>query len=73
MYKKGLNVSVNSDDPPMFGANITGELLLLHEKLNYPMKDLVALTKKAIGASFLENAQKKIYAEIIDDYLNHLL
>jgi hypothetical protein len=46
--------------------------MLLHEKLNYPMKDLVALTKKTIEASFLENAQKKIYAKIIDNYVENI-
>jgi adenosine deaminase len=69
MYKKGLNVSVNSDDPPMFDANITDELLMLHEKLSYTLNDLVILTKKAIGSSFLENSEKIMYAKIIDNYL----
>jgi adenosine deaminase len=72
MYKKGLNVTVNSDDPSMFGANITDELIMLHEKLAYPMKDLMALTKKTIEASFLESAEKKIYAERIDNYLKNI-
>ena len=61
LYQKGLNVSVNSDDPPMFGADITDELLMLHEKLNYSLDDLLTLTKKAIEASFLEHSEKKMY------------
>jgi adenosine deaminase len=69
MYKKGLSVSLNSDDPPMFGADITHELHLLHEKLNYSVKDLAAVTKKAIEASFLEKDEKKRYSDKIDNYL----
>jgi adenosine deaminase len=72
MYKKGLNVSINSDDPPMFGANITDELILLHEKLGYSIEDIKLLTKKAIDASFLEIAEKKMYAEKIDSYLKDI-
>jgi adenosine deaminase len=70
MYRKGLNVSVNSDDPPMFGADITDELLMLNEKLNYSLEDIGSLTKKAIEATFLENAEKKKYIQKIDNYLN---
>jgi adenosine deaminase len=72
MYKKGLNVSVNSDDPPMFGSNITGELILLHEKLNYSLNDLGVLTKKAIRASFLETTEKEIYDRKVDNYLKNI-
>jgi adenosine deaminase len=69
MYKMGLNVSVNSDDPTMFGANITDEFLMLHEKLNYTFYNLVTLSKKAIGSSFLEKSEKIKYNNIIDNYL----
>jgi adenosine deaminase len=72
MFKKGLNVTVNSDDPPMFGADITDELMLLHEKLNYSINDIVALTKKAIEAGFIENAEKKMYSKIIDNYFKDI-
>lgn len=69
MYKMGLNVSINSDDPTMFGANITDEFLMLHEKLNYTLYDLVTLSKKAIRSSFLEKSEKIKFNNIIDNYL----
>jgi adenosine deaminase len=70
MYMRRLNVSVNSDDLPMFGADITDELLMLNEKLNYSLYDPGSLTMKEIEVSFLENAGKKKYTKIIDNYLN---
>jgi adenosine deaminase len=72
MYKRGLNVSVNSDDPPMFGSNITGELILLLEKLNYSLKDLGTLTKRAIGSGFIYNSEKEKYITTIDNYLKNI-
>ncbi|MDR3627575.1 MAG: adenosine deaminase [Ignavibacteriaceae bacterium] len=71
MYKKGLNVSVNSDDPPMFGADITDELTMLYNKLDYSLNDLKTLTKKAIEASFLETSEKKKYSDKVDNYLKN--
>ena len=68
LFKKGVSVTINSDDPPMFGANITDELFLLNEKLNYSVNDLFLLTKNAVNASFLENSEKKKYHQLIDKY-----
>jgi adenosine deaminase len=72
MYRKGLNVSVNSDDPPMFGADITDELMMINESLNYSINNLAELTKKAIEASFLESYDKKKYSNRIDIFLKDL-
>jgi adenosine deaminase len=73
-YKEGLMVTVNSDDPPMFGANITDELLMLHNKLNYTLEDLFTLTRNAITASFANEHDKDRLSRIINIYagfINH--
>ena len=69
-YKEGIMVTVNSDDPPMFGANITDELFLLHDKLNYTTEDLCIFTMNAIKASFLDEQEKNKLRAVIDDYAN---
>lgn len=72
-YKKGLLVTVNSDDPTMFGTNITDELTKLHEELNYSVNDLLALTNNAVIASFLSERDKKKYLDTIEDFRNKVI
>ncbi len=69
-YTEGLMVTVNSDDPPMFGANITDELILLHDELNYSLEDICIFTKNAANASFLDESGKKKIIDVVDNYLN---
>ncbi|MFA5803935.1 MAG: adenosine deaminase [Melioribacteraceae bacterium] len=68
LFMKGVSVTINSDDPPMFGADITDELFLLYNRLNYSVNDLLTLTRSAINASFLNNSEKKKYHLVIDNY-----
>jgi adenosine deaminase len=68
-YKEGLMVTVNSDDPPMFGSNITDELLILHSKLDYSLVDLCIFTKNAADASFLDKENKDELKKKVSDFL----
>ncbi len=67
-YKKGLMVTVNSDDPPMFGSDITDEFFLLYDKLKYNYDDLKQITLNALNSSFLGESEKKKYHDIITKY-----
>lgn len=69
-YKEGLLVTVNSDDPPMFGANITDELILLHDKLDYSLEDISKLMQNSIKASFLDEHDKKRLRDVTNNYLH---
>ncbi|MCK9280070.1 MAG: adenosine deaminase [Melioribacteraceae bacterium] len=65
----GVMVTVNSDDPPMFGSNITEELILLNKEFGYEIKDLVRLMKNSVKAAFLEASDKNIYISKLDKFL----
>jgi adenosine deaminase len=67
LFRKGAKVTINSDDPPMFGSNITDELLLLHEQLNYSIHDLLTLGRNAIEVSFMEEEEKKAFIETLQN------
>ncbi|MDQ7818040.1 MAG: adenosine deaminase [Melioribacteraceae bacterium] len=67
-YKEGLSVTINSDDPPMFGADITDEFFLLHDKLKYSYNDLKIITLNTIQVSFLNDLEKKYYSDIVTKY-----
>lgn len=65
MFKEGLLVTVNSDDPSMFGATITDEFVLLVDRLGYSGDDLKQLTLNAINSAFLSKAEKEMHREKI--------
>lgn len=55
----GLLVTVNSDDPPMFGTSITNEYRVLHGTLGFSERELQQLSLNAVEASFLPQGEKQ--------------
>lgn len=55
----GLLVTVNSDDPPMFGTSITNEYRVLRDTLGFSEAELSQLSMNAIEASFLPEEEKR--------------
>lgn len=65
----GLLVTVNSDDPPMFGTTLNDEYAVAARLLDLDPAGLAGLARNAVNASFLPAADKdKLIAEI-DAYL----
>lgn len=58
MLGEGLYVTVNSDDPPMFGTTLSNEYLVAGTVLGLPATELAALADNAVRASFLEDSEK---------------
>lgn len=57
-FDRGLLVTVNSDDPKMFGNSLAAELTLLAERLAFSQCELQTLILNGIAASFLTAAEK---------------
>lgn len=57
MVDAGLYCTVNSDDPPMFGATLTGEYRLLAEQ-GFSWEELWRLNRNALEATFLDEEEK---------------
>ncbi|WP_422741309.1 adenosine deaminase [Micromonospora sp. WMMD754] len=61
----GVPVSINSDDPPMFGTTLNDEYAVAARLLKLDPDGVAALARDAIAAAFLEPAeQARINAEI---------
>ncbi|WFE66734.1 adenosine deaminase [Micromonospora sp. WMMD714] len=61
----GVRVTVNSDDPPMFGTTLNDEYAVAARLLDAGPEKLAALAREAVSASFLDPAgQARIIAEI---------
>lgn len=62
LWEQGLYVTVNSDDPPMFGTDLVGEYQVLARQMGFGAQDLARLSLGALAASFLPAARKEALA-----------
>jgi aminodeoxyfutalosine deaminase len=69
MVEAGLLVTINSDDPPMFGTTLNDEYAVAARLLNYGPAEVAGLARNAVTASFLPFETKRKIAAEIDDYL----
>ncbi|MFJ3905902.1 adenosine deaminase [Streptomyces sp. NPDC090025] len=68
MVEAGVLVTINSDDPPMFGTDLNNEYAVAARLLGLDERGLAALAKNAVEASFLDEAGKAKLTEEIDTY-----
>jgi aminodeoxyfutalosine deaminase len=65
MTEAGLFVTLNSDDPPMFGTSLSNEYLVAARELGFSPAELAELAGNGVRASFLTGAEKEaLLAEI---------
>jgi aminodeoxyfutalosine deaminase len=69
LYDAGVHVTVNSDDPPMFGTTLTREYEIAADLLDLDAAGVAALATNAVSASFLPEADKAALAGEIAGYL----
>jgi adenosine deaminase len=58
LYRAGVPVSVNSDDPAFFDTDLSREYLRLHETFGYNPAELAGLSLAGLRQSFLPDAEK---------------
>jgi adenosine deaminase/aminodeoxyfutalosine deaminase len=67
-FDNGLMVTLNSDDPPMFGSNLLAEYVLAHERFGFTLEQLRELAANGVEASFLPAAEKLALMGRIEQY-----
>lgn len=67
MLSEGLFVTINSDDPPMFGTDLTREYEVAAQLAGLDEQGVAALARNAITASFLDATSKREIEAEIDD------
>lgn len=64
-FEEGLMVTLNSDDPPFFGATLQEEYELAHREFEFPLDALRELAANSFEASFLVPERKlKLLGEV---------
>jgi aminodeoxyfutalosine deaminase len=69
MVEAGLVVTINSDDPPMFGTDLTNEYAVAAELLELDEAGVAELAKTAVRVSFAEDSVKNALLTEIDEYV----
>lgn len=65
----GVTVSINSDDPPMFGTTLTDEYAVAAELLDLDATGVADLAIAAVDASFMSSSDKARLRTEIGDHL----
>jgi aminodeoxyfutalosine deaminase len=65
----GVPVTVNSDDPPMFGTTLNDEYAVAARLLDLDEAGLAGLARDAVDAAFMPPAEKARISGEIDAYL----
>ncbi|WP_249714715.1 adenosine deaminase [Rhizomonospora bruguierae] len=68
MVSAGLVVTVNSDDPPMFGTTLTDEYEVAARLLDLDAAGVAALARAGVDASFMSTEDKTRIGAEIDAY-----
>ncbi|MGW2666851.1 adenosine deaminase [Streptomyces sp. NPDC001272] len=68
MVQAGVLVTINSDDPPMFGTDLNNEYAVAARLLGLDERGMAQLAKNAVEASFLDPAGKAALTAEIDAY-----
>ena len=57
-FESGLMVTLNSDDPPMFGSDLLSEYILVQQRFEFSLDQMRELAANAVEASFLPPGRK---------------
>ncbi len=67
-FESGLMVTINSDDPPMFGSDLLGEYVLVQDKFEFSLEQMRELAANSVEASFLEPGRKLELLKAVERY-----
>ncbi|MGA3192687.1 MAG: adenosine deaminase [Candidatus Bathyarchaeia archaeon] len=69
----GLAVTVNTDDPSIFGTSMNNEYLQLHHQLGFTLQELFKFSLNAVNSSFLPEESKSKMRESFMKTYNSIL
>ncbi|WP_112479249.1 adenosine deaminase [Vibrio variabilis] len=70
LLRKGVAVTINSDDPAYFGGYMTDNFIAVSQAHFLTHEELAQFTLNAIDASFINDTQKQAYRKKVMDYLD---
>ncbi|MBA7627491.1 Aminodeoxyfutalosine deaminase [subsurface metagenome] len=71
-YDGGIRVTVNSDDPSMFGTDMNNEYVQLQEQLGFTVPELFQISLNAVDSAFLPDEEKNRLREKFHEEIDRL-
>jgi len=71
-YDMGIRITVNSDDPSMFGTDMNNEYVQLHEQLGFTVPELFQISLNAVDSAFLPEEEKMKLREKFHEEIDRL-
>ena len=72
MVDAGLCVTIDSDDPPMFGTDPTHDYRVLARALGYGLDELAQFTRNAVDGCWLDESDKQTLRTQVEDRIARL-
>jgi aminodeoxyfutalosine deaminase len=67
-FESGLMVTINSDDPPMFGSDLLGEYVLVQDRFEFSLEQMREVAANSVEASFLPPERKLALLQQVEQY-----
>jgi aminodeoxyfutalosine deaminase len=67
-FESGLMVTINSDDPPMFGSDLLGEYILVQDRFEFSLEQMREVAANSVEASFLPPDRKLALLQRVEQY-----
>jgi len=68
LLRRGLRVTVNSDDPAYFGGYVADNMVAVAEALDLTHDEVVRLARNSFLASFLDEPELRRHLAAVDHY-----
>jgi len=68
LVEKGVFVTLNSDDPTMFGASLSDEYLIAKNEMGIKLNNINRILNNTIEASFATSKEKNFYKKKLNSY-----
>lgn len=69
MVDAGLVVTIDSDDPPMFGTDAVNDFRALARALDYGLPEFASFTRNAVEAAWLDPSDRAVLTATVDSRL----
>lgn len=71
-FDYGINITLNSDDPSIFGADITDEYKNIYEYSGFSVNQLIKIVKNGLFSTFISDNLKEVYWEGVEEKIKTL-
>ena len=72
MVDAGLRITIDSDDPPMFGTDAVNDFRALARALGYGLPEFADFTRNAVNAAWLDGSDRAALSQVVESRLSAL-